>query len=1012
MLQHAFMITQTTASPTWPPRGYLHHAWRKWLPAVMIVLLIANAANAAENQSSWPDEALFPGETPQMLETARSALDFFGYNVKHDPYLDAAYDHRKLRSEIKQAQLRLLRDPTGRVTDDFLEELQDARESDGFPCPTATRRPSTITAQQFSENGYASYTFVLRGARPSLYLVQMLARYSACAPNRVLVTTTTNAAKPSQRAVWNMFFTSAAGKPPPYDQHAARQLKDLSEKLSLHQDMRRPVVPNVGVTVFTIPNQFFSTSKAVPEIQEGKIVTVNEAVPPTNRDLARLCRTLLGQTKCEAPQSIERIDSDDGEYVLEYGVVQDHYNIEATILLPSSLAPALSEDMYRYVIELNRELAEPENEPFYAISSLQSGRQNQNTGDGVNLFPKCAENGAPFIGERLVNCIRTLAETAQTTMRSKVGWPVATSGDGRDQSDWKLSLIDDVTFGLARNNVQAMLLGDGETRTEIRAMDINRHPYFPKARSSGFLQLFDDDIRYLQASGDKLVDPFHGVFALGLLTGGYRSWEGIASNAYDPVLKQPVTALNELHAKYNRHFRAITETSFIPPVVKLPEISVFIGDADPCLPDSVGLAQSAWNAKFDELNGALKKLNKTVTPKYLQIIAAPYGCKGVAPGISPQSVESGSGPLKIACDYSVVTDRTHTARPIACLAGEPNNHSIIVAAANKDFSGIFPKHYRPLAAANNSTLISERFLVAPGCDLLSADGRDAEAGVRFRPYSEKGGCGSSFAAPLVGALASRIVEILASQSINPDGVDIKTQLITTSSPLQSADTYGLVNFTRAIKSSPAQNTVWFDGFPSSFASFDRRDVMNDDSLPAELKNALEGRSQCTCYFKADEHQRSHVYDICFERRAEEQLFVCRGGRLKIKETGNGAISQFATQGRDIVAFRNTSSAASDIYYFARADLTKPLLERFEPTLTLHPSTPQDLWFGWEADDCRHSDTDGDKPACIRLCPQVEERCVTIPPQEFSHILFKGWMREERMDRAKADNPSILQGALQ
>ena len=978
----------------------------------------------------WPDGAFYANESIDMVENARSLLAEFAYDVEVEPDLGPQADRDKLRREIARSKLRLVLEPTGEVTEELIFELEAAKRDGKFPCPAAADQPAPAPEHQFSKDGETSYTFSLKGYRPSLYLVRLLERLNECAGGDAPQRSAEHLDSIASEAIWEEFFGTTAGAPPPYDRGAARRLTALSRSLSHHNNSGVVALPAADITVFTAPGEYFKLSEATQLQNADGAIELAEAKKPTRREHRQFCRSIIGQRSCFRDAAIEEVTNENGEFVFEYGILIDHYSLEARIKLPSALGPALSEDVYRFLIEEYSELEAPEQKPFYAISALNYGRQNQDSGNEATVtdcnttveerarqkcvsdqikkaYPDCVEGDKPLSGAKLQACIMQLARNAKARYQSELGWPSTLGSTTPKDSTRSITIVEDYTFADG-NFAQPILLGTvprdrNLLGNELKIIDIKGHSYFPLSPSRAPLNPIWAPLAMKVTSSGRPYDPTHGVFALGLLAGGFDQWRGLASPEYAVGISAPRDILSSLRTDYGKIQKAFKLAEHLRhPLAGQQNISIFIGDSAPCLADTQARhGQSPWEQNYNNLNIWLRRIQQKEEPYFLQIIAAPYGCENFAPGISPE----GNGARRIACEYEGYGDEySYTTPPYACLGRYKNNHSIIVAAANEGLTEMLDNHYRPAQnPERDSEEIEERYLLAPGCDILSADGfsnsqnPNGKAGVRFRTHAFGRGCGSSFAAPIVGALASRVFQMFEEYDKSPRGTDVKTQLIATSNAAANSDAYyGIVNFTRALESGPNEFAVWFDGFPESF----NQDPDQIAAAPSYSRPALAARKDCGCYFDGALDKRP--YEECYSRSAERQQFVCQSNFLKIRGA-QGAAWTMAQSQTDVVALRRAAAGKWEIFSFERYLSRPPVLVSDERG---------DEFFDWDTSVCKKRDDAGDKPACIGLCDdQSGKSCITIDPGEFSHFLFKGWLAAERRMRGRGHRDTVLQRAL-
>lgn len=791
---------------------------RRLTPTLLFLLAAATGAPASAQEMAapepytgfgetvaWPAEAFYEGETPAMIAEAKAHLRFFAYDVGYDRPVNPESEEERLRSQIRAAHIRAQLPYSSAATPALLDFLRDARAAERFPCPSPEQADAPAPDDDGGET--LSITFIFNGPRPALYLAQLFDRLYQCAPDAFPARV---APVPDGASVMDVLF-AATTQPPADDEAAQRYLANFASRLSLKVDAPPGmlVVPDVKVDVNAHRTLFVKVNKA-DSLSAGKLVLAD---PYTTTEPAGFCAGLGYASSClDAPQNMKAMEEvEEGNGAVEW-VRIPHFNIELEIDLPQAGAGAYAEDLYRTLIYLNPPLRNsPANAPAYAATAARSG---QRLGPGGS---------------------QKLTKAAQETLdrlKKEVGWPTEHTSAGCSSGNdcHKIRLFDGSLFDDRVEKAREVLMNeknDEENKTVVTPLQLE-HGYFS-----------DNDRPEIEEITDAVPDagkpdPGHALFALGLLVGdwGFGHLGGWATDTSDAFVANVQTIKADLG---DGQFKEGAHTN------------VLITDGNFHLPDS------------DEGESFIDSMMKGFTEIFqngiddeepsdrLLIIAAPYRhicksengtetCRQATEQQLNNNLDAGGD---WGCYKPSNENDQYTRKPAACLAAHNSNHAIIVASANQELDGMFGGHFRLKKRRREDGFVAEHYLAAPGCELISADVQlDANGEKLLKRGVRQRGCGSSYAAPVVAALVSRLRT--AGGPLNDDttkAIDIKTLLLATSNLATGAGMehlYGVVNWTRTLKT-----FAHSEGFKFINIWFDDPSAIDDDPGAGKL---------CECFF--------------------------------------------------------------------------------------------------------------------------------------------------------------------
>ncbi len=942
---------------------------------IMLAALCLGAEKSfAQYVLDWPEDAFKTGDRPELAQETLELLHSFGYAVGYDVPVKAETSEFLVRNAIKSVEARLGWKETGTISKQLVGALRQSRENNQFICPTIPSNSKTSMKYEDSA-GSTPVHFYVKGRYPLRYAIQMLARLHQCTPDAL--PGVPNQAGFRKDPLDELFATRI--RPPVTDPIALQSANDLVEGVSARSNATDGSQVLLPAKLYVLPQKTLITNVARASFQDRLLR--RPITRPSDQELAAVCKAIGYKSGCAElieGSSLAAAPGGTGQlHQYKYDAAIDHYEVTLSVDLPAGQAASLAEDMSQYLLEINPQLRhEAYRRPGIRIIDETGGNPLQGNTENDET---CDED-----------CIKSKLERTHDLMQKKAGWPKTLkhgstgAGNGSNRSD-ELRIVDGTLWHRGQYNKRLqsfravhaarnddsmpMELQSGPVHSEFNVADL-KHVYISPDREIG-----GGDLAMITRSppkGDeKEDDPGHTLFAAGLVSGSFHQgnirWGGAGhQTAPIPIVSSPVG--------YSQYLQSFPIDEYDG--MKLGQVmqsheqftSVLVYD-----PPRI-CKTNKLTPPFDDIRDWLAHLLETfdkAAANHLTVVAAPYKCD---PNVDQ---------TKIQCNPK--STYAYQRSPTACFPSEAgSNHALIVAAANEKMNGLSPAHL-----TRNHGLAVERYLVAPGCGLVSADFDVVDgkgiSGARLRS------CGSSWAAPLVGALITNLRASRPSATNGDEdqksletGVDIKAYLLATSTPFANrqprAAAYGLVNWTRAIHSNLGKVTVWFDGAEAKF--------------PVNKAPLWEGH--CDCFRGGT---RTDLYDPGRGQCNQEgDLVRCEGSKLVIFDKGETFASDLKEMAKSfafagIRRYKAKDQHSFDGFAFSHyTDFARKNAGNAEARpILFFGSGEKDstkLEIKWNKPVCSFSTFGPVSEPCLKLCKgSVDGDCLPINPTQFSHIIF-------------------------
>lgn len=908
---------------------------------VIVAALSCGGAHEAlaEGQTDTGKINLRAGENEEMLQEVRRLLDQFGYDAGSEPSLDSEIAEWSFRHSVEEVQSRLGWRRTGTVDADLIEQVRAAERLGSFHCPGGSTIPALSELSQ-AQIPRVSVYFYISGRHPARYALQMLERLDRCAPEVMA-----NMRSGLQEDVLIPLVEGGLKLPaddPVASQIAGRLLSGTNASVLGAADNRpEPGRPSLYIhTGEKLYTRLYTRSFDQQELREK--------YPYSNKDALKDLCSELGYTKtCGRILEQERGKSDVNSASMvprpDYWAEVDHYEAVLFLSLPVTHARMLAEDMSQEVPAINPELKdELIRRPIVRVI------------DGVEAIPlnDDSQNDNSCPRGSVLKCL----EVTGNFLRKKVGWPNVNKPQVNSSGAVKsvISIVDQSLFldivkhsdrlkaFCAKFKLEDESCSGAKAYISFDTLKIH-HPYL-RAKGESAIQIIERTV-------EKGDDPGHSLFAAGLIRGSLghkKNWYGLGPKT-SKIQVVNIQGIESILANSKRKAQGNSKSN-----VKF-DINVVISDAPKSCDDS---SVYSWSNFKHELRVALSR-QESDPARALFVIAAPYNCH-------PQKNYTKTP----ACEgYQI------DSMPLVCSTMTNSNHAIIVASADEQLNDLHTRHLK------SSELKTERFLLAPGCGLVSADfdfeGKVGIAGARLR------GCGSSYAAPIVGALAARMVD----NELNLQGVDVKAYLLATSTPYSKPDTrekaFGLVNWTRGKRTRFEKNvTVWFDAI----------DVFYTEDEEKVLKNV--------CHCISDDRVKNLYVEEC---QSPGDLLRCQGDSLKIRESSDLLAQVRLPEDVRFAGIRRYQFNGDHKYdaFFFHKMRTAGQNQQLTPIQNEGFVKNSEVSFAWGAGECQTSGyTNENLSPCMQLCSR-EFGCIRVNPYRFSHIISGDARFSQRKEHVKS-----------
>ncbi|MCI5045838.1 MAG: hypothetical protein MRY72_14195 [Aquisalinus sp.] len=989
--------------------------------------------------AEWPAELLLENETSSLMTETQRLISNFGYDSDADEFDTPESLIRRLRRDIVYVQERLLLPATGRTSTELNDLLQKSTLDGTFLCPLKAQAihrdsPNWVQNPEITKTE-VPYTFVLRGDNPTLFLAQLIERLDDCAVGHYPL-------KSSEvQADVTPYHAFLGEQKPAFESEAAyRKLNSVISGI-------KPVDASAGQSI-TIPDLKLTVLGKAAAGYKFSIA------PDVNRSQTKpylVAGSVPDRTGCDADTAcLSGLSGylDLGHKMMDLGkftMLSDltmgrdsanklndpliNHQIEFEITLPIESGPATAEDLYRYILETNPHLGVYNSEITYSETRFRFGNANVPSAASTATAGICSDEGVD--AQAYADCIKARADEIMLQLRKALGWPTKSLNvfprtTSTANSNRKVYIFDDsLSPSLQRVTSSSSLVEKGIARIlkmlgvpdtggfEIRQLVSKKaHRYFEKGKA----------VCCLRNSKDRPpLEPGHAIFAAGLLSGALNEdWGGMMDNNFSVSIH----SASDFRMIFIPGWKDYIAGQFRSGQFRqLPYISVFIGDTHHCEAGTSGNSGSGpWVELHNFLKEELRAADLLVNQQArLLVVSAPYHC---AEGNQEYSF-SVAKQQYLGCERNEsagFVDTGHIA-PFICFARDGSNHVIAVAALNEALNAMFDKNVRPTKYLTEDEVgINEKYFLAPGCGLLSADvdletayttGDENEFvgdGVRLRDHGASG-CGSSFAAPMVAALITRLN---FNQLMRlPPAVDVKAMLAATASPTNQPDKfYGIVNWRRAVETEPQHYTFWFDGFPGflrtelrAAETEERRAFLGDvcTCYESDVRNHETGKSTLSACLARSETSDANV--AITTRCAAKELFISHQTGDKRTVDQMSYFSNASSQNRILISVRRNKLGRDDTWdvisvgplNYGEEISGKP--DRFESggLVTLankvkHDDQRFDPVMAMPA-DCVRPSGDEDNKACLELCQYGQ--CLGIDHNEFTHLIFRGWRFEER-----------------
>ncbi len=719
----------------------------------------------------------------------------------------------ELADAIENARWRLGLTGTDSALSQLNKVLASIPSASEFPCPPQLRQYNTTSMPRENlETKSATLKFTLRGPYPSRYLMQIYERLNKCAPELLarqeLIVDDGEVAFDTLRV--------QAGIPLTQDLIATEIFDSIIS--NQNEILPKAIVAPVASRVSVIPDTSYTEKFSLTHTSNSGLRVF--AKEPNEADLRAACERLGYDSGCGV-KTIGSLFDGDSSIPNRYELEVEHYQIEATFYVPEAIRLLIVRDITQHLIGINDELLKNQRiRPDFWAPIVATPLQEHGT-----MIPEMRDETCDAVQGTSHEPMET-----RICLAERFGYPFVEGGS----ADTAFNLIIDGAFNAALNDSE---IGDTLSAL-ISQRKIIDNSWKKSTSTSTSLEamvfgknlgcdapFFEEQIRNVEFNtadhGFGRYDPGHSLFIMSLMNGCNhkrynRAIGGLSSSksrtTISETLKGAIFVTDFLRQVVAQADDAFDANLSNPEAVKLSishlgakqTTAITIVEDTRC--GDISQSQLLWE-QYKKSRNSLK--NHLIENWPLIIVAAP-----------------------VRCDNAIETcpsdDRDVSQRiiPIICAFNVENNVSLVVASTESwDSNRALLQHWVPKK-------FSEKLLLAPGCGFFGIDLKltDSIPDTVWR----KRGCGSSYAAPLVGAFASHInadktcgerndlIDLSSLRSAS----DVKSHLIVTSSapgrnqpspshPLQSPsvdDLYGVFHWGRACYTStnPELGTIWLN----------------------------------------------------------------------------------------------------------------------------------------------------------------------------------------------------------